>query len=609
MDPSFVYADKEFRETVKRQWAEMRYFYNKNSDLATDNDYDDDDKASDDDVKTFVNLVKQRMSTTTAHGIPQITSAKTTRRKFSWVLLFCFAVGMFFWQTQELLIQYFNYDFDTTVEIKFSPRLDFPAITICNINPVKNDRLQESNVTDLRQKFDPTYVSHDINTTSALRQERNADDEPQYEGSDESTKQQPTNWNDWNKLLENKTAFYSLPTTIASEQATLVRILSDMTNGEREYLGHQLNDLLVNCSWIGYPCSPQNFSRFLDPLHGNCYTFNPLNASYAGGEYKTTSFAGPTYGLTMTIFIEQNRYLPMISSSGIRLHVHSQKNMPFPEDEGLQIPPGYHTSVSITKSVTKRIGSPYNTCVKDSDESFHNIYSDLYGVSYSVQTCTKSCYQEKVVERCGCFDSNYPFRGGIGPCRYGIKNDSACLSKVSADYKNSLFHCDCPQPCNVDEFKVSTSFSYWPTPNYKNDLLGLLNVSSPNLHDIVMKDEKDMRTLRENLLLLDIYYANLNYDFIQESAVYSRSDLASGLGGTVGLWIGVSVLTVFEAIEFIYDAAYLLVTKVCIRKKSKSKLPKRGAESTVNNTSEIVASKIDRRFIPVVKPYGEAIFN
>ena len=39
------------------------------------------------------------------------------------------------------------------------------------------------------------------------------------------------------------------------------------------------------------------------------------------------------------------------------------------------------------------------------------------------------------------------------------------------------------------------------------------------------------------------------------------SDLVSDLGGQVGLWIGVSVLTLFEFLELVYDIFLLVCGK------------------------------------------------
>lgn len=55
-------------------------------------------------------------------------------------------------------------------------------------------------------------------------------------------------------------------------------------------------------------------------------------------------------GLTMELFIRVNSYLPILQqSSGIRVMVGSQNQMPFPEDEGVTVSPGQETSIAVRK--------------------------------------------------------------------------------------------------------------------------------------------------------------------------------------------------------------------------------------------------------------------
>jgi len=52
----------------------------------------------------------------------------------------------------------------------------------------------------------------------------------------------------------------------------------------------------------------------------------------------------------MTMNIRQEEYIPDIGdSAGLRLVIHPQGAMAFPEDEGVTISPGHFTSVAIKK--------------------------------------------------------------------------------------------------------------------------------------------------------------------------------------------------------------------------------------------------------------------
>lgn len=53
----------------------------------------------------------------------------------------------------------------------------------------------------------------------------------------------------------------------------------------------------------------------------------------------------------MLVNIGQIDYIANIGdTSGIRVIVHPQKIMPFPEDEGITVSPGHFTSISIRKA-------------------------------------------------------------------------------------------------------------------------------------------------------------------------------------------------------------------------------------------------------------------
>ena len=52
----------------------------------------------------------------------------------------------------------------------------------------------------------------------------------------------------------------------------------------------------------------------------------------------------------MRLFVQQLEYLTSVSdSAGLRLVVHDQRSMPFPEDDGISIGPGTNTFVGVQR--------------------------------------------------------------------------------------------------------------------------------------------------------------------------------------------------------------------------------------------------------------------
>ena len=55
-------------------------------------------------------------------------------------------------------------------------------------------------------------------------------------------------------------------------------------------------------------------------------------------------------GLSLELYVEQDEYMELLTdSAGIRLMIHNQTSMPFPEDQGLSVRPGTKTFVGIKK--------------------------------------------------------------------------------------------------------------------------------------------------------------------------------------------------------------------------------------------------------------------
>lgn len=69
-----------------------------------------------------------------------------------------------------------------------------------------------------------------------------------------------------------------------------------------------------------------------------------------------------------------------------------------------------------------------------------------------------------------------------------------------------------------------------------------------------------MSRLNREVLFLDIFYSKLTYVNIQTKPAYDALKLFGDLGGSLGLILGGTVLTVFEVFEFIFD----LITDIVV---------------------------------------------
>nr|XP_006818649.1 PREDICTED: uncharacterized protein LOC102804014 [Saccoglossus kowalevskii] len=94
-------------------------------------------------------------------------------------------------------------------------------------------------------------------------------------------------------------------------------------------------------------------------------------------------------------------------------------------------------------------------------------------------------------------------------------------------------------------YSMTTSLAVWPSDDYSNRLLHLLHVMNNKTKSI------NTSTLRGNIALVHVYIDSLHIETVSQEKAYDVIDLFADIGGALGLWIGMSAVTLFEVIELI----------------------------------------------------------
>jgi uncharacterized membrane protein len=76
-----------------------------------------------------------------------------------------------------------------------------------------------------------------------------------------------------------------------------------------------------------------------------------------------------------------------------------------------------------------------------------------------------------------------------------------------------------------------------------------------------------MDSIRSNVLGVAIYYSSLSYTKISEDAKMEVSDLVGAIGGTLGLFLGMSFMSFYELFELAFTVVYIGVASLVSRKK------------------------------------------
>ncbi|XP_041079710.1 amiloride-sensitive sodium channel subunit delta-like isoform X2 [Polyodon spathula] len=185
--------------------------------------------------------------------------------------------------------------------------------------------------------------------------------------------------------------------------------------------------------------------------------------------------------------------------------------MPFPEDDGVNIPPGQESDLAIVKVHVHRLKAPYASKCSNGD-GIHNYYRDAYKVEYTREACKKTCGQMHIINSCGCGMWEFPVPKGMNVpfCNITNKDINHCVQLFEDKFAHNELDCSCPLQCEEEIFELTLSSSQWPSVVYMDKFARQLKSSGGKLAQVTNR-------IRDNLVKVVINYQQLNYELIEEA--------------------------------------------------------------------------------------------
>ncbi|XP_067664680.1 amiloride-sensitive sodium channel subunit gamma-like [Haliotis asinina] len=326
--------------------------------------------------------------------------------------------------------------------------------------------------------------------------------------------------------------------------------------------GHPAKNFIIDCKMEGFPCSPKNFTTFVSHQYGNCYTFN----AEGNGKKIVSRFTGPSHGLSLELYLDQDEYIAALSpSAGARVLIHPRNSMPFPEDEGISITPGVSTSVGLRKVDISRLIPPHGVCAeKGLVEDFYN--TNLH-TNYSKLSCLKSCYQTLIIKYCHCAMPSLYVPANVTVCNMTNTTVETCSTGLPDTYRAEFQQCDksCPQPCKEVRFEKTLSVAQWPSKQYKHHLQSKVQQSNYKFYGSQVQEEDFAR--------VEVYFEDLLFKQIDQQKAYESQNLISDIGGQLGLWLGLSAITLGELCSFFFSIGQAATRRAVVNSKKANKTP------------------------------------
>ena len=387
---------------------------------------------------------------------------------------------------------FFSYTTSTSSNFEVRDSIDFPAVTFCNLNPVKKTFVDQHNLSKiLNFVFNPSQME-----LSMARK-------------------------------KNFTQSCETLSSQLSPEATSMAFNSIINDQ-----GVKRTDFIIHCSFGAdnenddyYDCTDQ-FIKEHNSL-GVCYTFNS-HLTIGQSRSKTVRNSGEKYGLRVVLNIDQDEYSTSLNgNAGIKLSINKFGNIPDLEEKGILVPPGMNAYIGL--KTTRVIDSTRGRKCERNNPSFKYYQSES---GYSAGVCKASKFAEAVDKSCKCL--YYRTTSNPNNLTNCTVKDFCCLSETKLKHSS-----ECSEPCDTTSYSTQTSYAGFPSAAFANELSRMLNLS--------------VNSLYKNIVAVNIYFEEVGITVTETTNPYKSSDFLSDLGGTLGLFLGASVISLLELGLLVFD--------------------------------------------------------
>ena len=396
-------------------------------------------------------------------GLSFVLLSKSKIRRLIWLIIILVCVAVSLYLVRNSFSKLLNPPTSTTISNDPTLSLDFPAVTICNVNAFSAEKVDSYGI--------GTSVVRDI-------------------------------FNSNNDKFD-----YDRPPMYDEDEPTLMELTSNSTDS-----------FITRCFFGDKTCDvDKDFDFSLNELYA-CYTFN----SGQRNPIQKASGTGANDGLNLIVNISQDDYSATIKvDAGIKIVIHPQDEPPHPDRFGVAGSPGTNMHISFKKQVYD--DQTERSCSPKSQHKWMYLSED---VSYSYASCLKDSQINTSINECGCVLST-DYLSGYQDYTLCTVSELDCFVK--------FFFVNPPEPCQTackhTTFEIiSATHTVYPA-NYAKDFI----------------------TASNDLMIVNVYYETLNVQTQATVYSYGIEEFFAEVGGQLGLFIGVSIITFFEFVIFLLD--------------------------------------------------------
>ncbi|XP_046839010.1 amiloride-sensitive sodium channel subunit beta-like [Xenia sp. Carnegie-2017] len=173
--------------------------------------------------------------------------------------------------------------------------------------------------------------------------------------------------------------------------------------------------------------------------------------------------------------------------------------------------------------------------------------------SYSQKSCIKKCLSDEIIRQCHCAGTQF------------LLDMKTCSADNETEVKlNSFFF------IRTTTYNHVTSTVVWPAKKYLPSFLEELFRVRHKVIDLLKNISDITQYSRKNFLRINIFFQELQEKKTLQRHSYGIAKLLSDIGGQLGLWVGVSVMTLpdfAKALTKSIQAFYRWIKKNIVKKR------------------------------------------
>jgi hypothetical protein len=481
--------------------------------------------------KYIKNLIKEHIGSETSQALVRIFDTNYIGLKVFWVLGLLGCSSLCFYLIAQTLMTYLSYPVYTTTTVVHEIPTQFPQITICN-SQFATSQYSTMLIKQLNQKYLPSVNVFDQNLQKFLT----------FSQKQELVK------------------LYRIFNILIS--------LNTFSDASRKMLVHPFEDILLSCKFNDKPCSANDFAWRWNPMYGNCYTFNSgYNSSGGKMSYYESVLPGTVFGLKLNLYVG---YPDVLNGFNIGFFTNFGSNAP---QYGLNIliengtylgemrsnimvaDGGTANYIGIQRKFSSKLAKPYSNCDVD-NQNPANINSEYFNLiktspyQYSQRLCITQCLQKVMNKHCNCSMAVYLSLYNDSCKSFG---EALCAYNVLATIpiENTVRKCipECPLECNSTEFTFTRT-----SQTYTGMLFSNLVKKNPVFASDFTYTPITEETASNKFVEVNLYYDKLSFTSSEDSPSMDIVALFGSVGGTLGLFLGLSVLSFCEVFHVIFES-------------------------------------------------------